>query len=61
MMLSVFSQSFFLFFFRFFRSALDTLVADNFPLSSREFAESNPKYSDYIAALDKVCIFKSSS
>ncbi len=41
--------------FCFFRSALDTLVADNFPLSSREFAESNPKYSDYIAALDKVC------
>jgi hypothetical protein len=34
---------------------LNTLVSDNFPLSSNEFAESNPKYSDYIAALDKVC------
>jgi hypothetical protein len=38
-----------------YRSALNTLVSDNFPLSSNEFAESNPKYSDYIAALDKVC------
>ncbi|CAB4005561.1 DNA-dependent kinase catalytic subunit-like [Paramuricea clavata] len=36
------------------RSALNTLVSDNFPLSSKEFAESNPKYSDYIAAVDKI-------
>ena len=39
----------------FFRSALDALVSNNFPLSSRDFEESNPKYSDYIAALDQVC------
>ena len=37
-----------------YRSSLDCLVADNFPLSSREFADGTPKYSDYIAALDKV-------
>ncbi|XP_028413162.1 DNA-dependent protein kinase catalytic subunit-like [Dendronephthya gigantea] len=36
------------------RSALKTLIADNFPLSSKEFNENNPKYSDYIAALDKI-------
>ena len=42
-------------FFVFFRSALNALVSDNFPLSSKDFEESNPKYSDYIAALDQVC------
>ena len=42
-------------FFVFFRTALNGLVSDNFPLSSKDFEESNPKYNDYIAALDQVC------
>ena len=37
-----------------FRLALDTFVADNFPLKSTEFVRGGPQYNDYIHALDKV-------
>ncbi|XP_022110985.1 DNA-dependent protein kinase catalytic subunit-like isoform X2 [Acanthaster planci] len=36
------------------RSALDRLVADNFPLNSSEFRVGSPKYIDYAGALNKI-------
>ena len=44
-------------FFFFFRSCLDRLVADNFPLRSSEFPKGSPKFQDYITAIDRVGIF----